>query len=233
LIPNADGTFSIASQNNLKTKYGVCDEERFSAEPISALCSGFAVRDSLFITAGHCIKGKDIAKLAIVYGFEVNRAGNVNKIIRATDIFQPVKIIKIDSNSLTKDDYCVLRINGKFPPERIAPIRTNGKINDNEDVHLIGYPCGLPVKITPNGKVLNNIISNYFVTNLDSYGGNSGSPVFNSKTHIVEGILVRGNDDFPTTATGSCKRSLICPVNIGNCEGEDVSRTSQFLPWIK
>ena len=42
------------------------------------------------------------------------------------------------------------------------------------------------------------IISNlyYFTANLDTYRGNSGSPVFNAITHKVEGVLVRGEQDF-------------------------------------
>ncbi|MEK7233144.1 MAG: S46 family peptidase [Elusimicrobiota bacterium] len=31
----------------------------------------------------------------------------------------------------------------------------------------------------------------FFVANLDTYGGNSGSAVFNVETNLVEGILLR------------------------------------------
>ena len=233
LVPNPDGTFSIKPKGVFKIVFGLCEEENFSTEPVSAFCSGFAVSKKIFITAGHCIKGTELAKIVIVYGFEVNKANNVNQIIKATDIFQPIQIVKRELDANSKNDYCVLKISGEFQPERIATIRMNGKINDGEDIHVIGYPCGLPAKITPNGKVFNNTIANYFVTNLDTYGGNSGSPVFNSKTHVVEGILVRGNQDFPSIAIGDCKRSLVCPRDIGNCNGEDVSRTSQFWKWVK
>ncbi len=168
-----------------------------------------------------------------MYGFAVNKVGSVNLTIRTEDVFQPVDIIARELGTATKNDFCLLKINGTFQPERIATIRKKGKIDDKEDVHVIGYPCGLPVKITPNGKVFNNSISNYFVTNLDTYGGNSGSPVFNSKTHVVEGILVRGNDDFKTITVDKCRRSFYCPHDIGTCHGEDVSRISQFWKLLK
>ncbi|MEO6540540.1 MAG: serine protease [Ferruginibacter sp.] len=233
LISNPDGTFSIKLKGVFKNVYGLCDEENFSNEPVSPFCSGFAVSKNIFITAGHCVEETNLDKILIVYGFAVNKANNVNQVIKPSDIFKAERIVKRELNTTTKNDYCVIKISGEFGPERISKIRMVGKINDDEDVHVIGYPCGLPVKITPNGKVYNNSISNYFVTNLDTYGGNSGSPVFNSKTHLVEGILVRGNQDFPMISIGSCKRSLICPRTIGHCNGEDVTRTSQFWQWIK
>jgi hypothetical protein len=52
--------------------------------------------------------------------------------------------------------------------------------------------------------------------------------VFNSDTHEVEGILVRGETDF--ISNGSCTESLKCP-NTG-CRGEDCTRTTEFARLI-
>jgi hypothetical protein len=49
---------------------------------------------------------------------------------------------------------------------------------------------------------------NYFTANLDSYAGNSGSPVFNQKTGRVEGILIQGADDFVYNEENQCLESL-------------------------
>ena len=49
---------------------------------------------------------------------------------------------------------------------------------------------------------------NYFITNTDTYGGNSGSPVFNEETGLVEGMLIQGANDFLETQDG-CMRSAI------------------------
>ena len=62
----------------------------------------------------------------------------------------------------------------------------------------------------------------FFVANLDTYGGNSGSPVFNAASYKVEGILVRGENDFVTN--GTCYVSLVCPTT--GCRGEDVTRAT-------
>ena len=68
-----------------------------------------------------------------------------------------------------------------------------------------------------------------FTANLDTYGGNSGSPVFNSETHEVEGILVRGDTDF--VPLGKCMVSAVCPTN--GCIGEDCTRVSEFLDHLE
>ena len=54
-----------------------------------------------------------------------------------------------------------------------------------------------------NAEVLKNDGLTWFMANLDSFEGNSGSAVFNELTGEVEGILVRGKPDsidnmFPT-----------------------------------
>ena len=42
---------------------------------------------------------------------------------------------------------------------------------------VIGHPSGLPTKIADGAWVRNNESEYYFVTNLDTFGGNSGSAV--------------------------------------------------------
>ena len=58
------------------------------------------------------------------------------------------------------------------------------------------------------------------MANLDTYGGNSGSAVFNAKTGLVEGILVRGEQDY--VQKGDCRVSNVCPAD--GCRGEDVTK---------
>jgi len=65
----------------------------------------------------------------------------------------------------------------------------------------------------------------WFVANLDTFGGNSGSGVYNQATKKLAGILVAGEVDYkPDTARG-CYLLNLCPDN--GCTGETVSRLSQ------
>jgi hypothetical protein len=83
----------------------------------------------------------------------------------------------------------------------------------------------LPTKFADGAAVRNNQPDAFFVANLDTYGGNSGSPVFNSDTHEVEGILVRGDADF--VQHGNCQVSLVCPTT--GCRGEDCTRIAEII----
>ena len=68
----------------------------------------------------------------------------------------------------------------------------------------------------------------YFVANLDTYGGNSGSAVFNAKTGVIEGILVRGENDY--VYKGNCRVSNVCASD--GCRGEDVTKLSAITATI-
>jgi len=107
-------------------------------------------------------------------------------------------------------------------------IRRDGKIAGNQPVHIIGHPVGLPAKYAAGAQVRDNSSAAYFVANLDSFGGNSGSPVFNAETHFVEGVLVRGDTDF--VPHGQCSVALVCPT--GGCRGEDCTRTTEFAHLV-
>ena len=81
--------------------------------------------------------------------------------------------------------------------------------------------------------------TDYFETNLDVYGGNSGSAVasLNEQGELlyIEGILVRGNPDF--VPSGACYVSNVCSDSSG-CSGtngtgwEEVTRATNFSDII-
>src|SRR6185295_6557109 len=93
---------------------------------------------------------------------------------------------------------------------------------------VIGHPAGLPTKVAGGAAVRDEKPAGYFTANLDTYGGNSGSAVFNAVTGLVEGILVRGENDY--VWKGSCRVSNVC-TNEG-CRGEDVTKVSALADII-
>jgi hypothetical protein len=232
LSPNSDGTFTLITKGTFGEEQGLCSQEKFIDEPVASFCSGFAVSEKKMATAGHCINESNLSQFAFVYGFIMKTKTVANVKISASDIFYPIKISGRELDNTTQNDYAVVEVDKKIPIDKITRIRINGKIGNNERVHVIGYPSGIPLKLTINANVFNNNINNYFVINSDTYGGNSGSPVFNSSTHIVEGILVRGHTDFKKVKVENCYKSVCCPVNIDTCRGEDVSRVSQFIKFL-
>lgn len=74
--------------------------------------------------------------------------------------------------------------------------RTGAKVASGDNLAMIGSPSGLPLKLSDGAQVKINSHSNWFGTNLDAFGGNSGGPVYNKAgLAMIEGILVRGRID--------------------------------------
>ena len=96
------------------------------------------------------------------------------------------------------------------------------EVQVGEPLVLIGQPWGLPTKVSHNAEVLKNDGLTWFMANLDSFEGNSGGPVFNSKGDFVEGILVGGEEDYVWSDRRECFKAKRC-FNLG-CDGEEITR---------
>lgn len=231
LKQNADGSFSIVTVVTLKNKENLCDEQRFSNQPSNSFCSGFAIDKRTIVTAGHCIDNKSYKTVYAVFGYQMNCKNEPITRFKKEQVYSITAIMDRAYGQSDLKDFAVLMVDKDIPSNNIIKkSRTSGKIADNQAIYVIGHPSGLPLKLAPNAIVKNNAIANYFIANLDTYGGNSGSPVFNATTHELEGILVRGGLDYEEF--GNCVKNFTCPCEL-NCDGEDISRTTQFLKWLK
>jgi hypothetical protein len=114
------------------------------------------------------------------------------------------------------------------PNHNVARVRGTGRIGNGTAVHIIGHPSGIPAKYAPGATVRDNTPTTFFRANLDAFGGNSGSPVFDSATHEVEGLLVRGATDY--VPSGSCTIALVIPTT--GTGGEDVTRATEFSALV-
>jgi hypothetical protein len=121
---------------------------------------------------------------------------------------------------MSKDDYAFIELDRKVTDLEPLKVRTSGKISKGDSVVVIGHPTGLPTKIADGAKV-RSIQGKFFSANLDTFGGNSGSAVFNAVTHEVEGILVRGETDYVYNSTLGCQVVNVCSND--SCRGEDVT----------
>jgi V8-like Glu-specific endopeptidase len=226
ITDNGDGTSTILT-TTFGESHDLCEGERFRNQPTAARCSGFLVAPDLIATAGHCVNANNLARNRFVFGFRMINETEARVIIPNDQIFKGVAILTREEVS-TGADYAVVRLDRPATGRTILKIRRNGKIDDGQPVYVIGHPSGLPQKYAPGADVRNNAKTEFFTANLDTYGGNSGSPVFNEDTGDVEGILVRGDTDF--VRVGSCWVSNVCPTT--GCRGEDVTRTTQFSDTV-
>ncbi|AKB51220.1 V8-like Glu-specific endopeptidase [Methanosarcina barkeri str. Wiesmoor] len=223
---NGDGTSSLQI-NNFGTAKNLCPGERFRNQPTGAFCSGFLVAPDIIATAGHCVNTGNVTNICFVFGFRMRDTDNAETAINNTEIYRGAELIGRQEIG-NGPDWALVRIDRPVNNHNVVRIRRNGKINETQALHVIGHPSGLPTKFAGGASVRDNQPDAFFIANLDTYGGNSGSPVFNSKTHEVEGILVRGDTDF--VRQGTCNVSLVCPST--GCRGEDCTRTTEFQQLI-
>jgi hypothetical protein len=223
---NGDSTSSLSTQN-FGTAQNLCATERFREQPIGAFCSGFLVAPDIIATAGHCVNASNVTDVRFVFGYRMEDVSTPHTTLGNGEIFSGASVIDRREEA-SGADWALVRLDRAVANHSAVQIRQTGKVPDNQALHVIGHPVGLPTKVAGGAAVRENQQPAFFVANLDTYGGNSGSPVFNSDTHEVEGVLVRGETDF--VAQGSCQVSLVCPDS--GCRGEDVTRTTQFASLI-
>jgi V8-like Glu-specific endopeptidase len=223
MIPNSNikkawggKTYTIKSKT--LAQRGICKSERFADQPTAANCSGFLVGDKYLVTAGHCIRSQsDCAGSHWVFNYKMKNSTDANLELPANDVYRCKKIISQSLDSRTRDDYALIELD-RVTDKRPLTFRKKGKIAMNTKLVVIGHPTGLPTKIA-DGAWVRSINNVYLSANLDTYGGNSGSAVFNAVNGEVEGILVRGATDY--VSNGGCRVSNRISNTSGR--GEDVT----------
>ena len=217
--PETDDEYKITS-TTLRAR-GICAKERFSNQITAANCSGFLVAPNVLVTAGHCIKSNtDCSSNKWVFDYKVEHEAQGVVNVSRSSVYSCKKIISRSLDQETMDDYAVIELDRKVTDRSPLTFRRAGKISVGTEIAVIGHPTGLPTKIA-DGASVRSLKEKFFVTNLDTYGGNSGSAVFNVKTGEVEGILVRGENDYVHDRAQGCQVSNVCKSN--ECRGEDVT----------
>lgn len=206
---------------------GVCSSERFANQLAAADCSGFLVASDILVTAGHCVNEvTDCDNSSWVFDFANTNAEKSSFTFNKNQIYRCTKIIARQKDSSNMNDYAVLKLDRKVTGRTPLKFRTAGKPADDAVFTVIGYPAGTPVKITSAADMRDNTNPILFRINSDTYGGNSGSAVLDSRTGIVEGILVRGDKDYEQVPGSTCMTSVVRDVNGGR--GEDATRITNI-----
>ncbi|MFP5519757.1 MAG: trypsin-like serine peptidase [Bdellovibrionia bacterium] len=225
LIPRTN----IAKQNNglykiVAPTFGkdmnLCKNEPYFEQPVAANCSGALVSEDLIATAGHCVTSSDCSDYVYVFNYRLNAATQLPNFVSEDDVYSCTEVV---AHEYTRaQDYALLRLDRPVRGVRPVVVSSQG-VNPGESVFVIGHPSGLPTKIA-DGAQVRSLQTGYFVTDLDTYGGNSGSAVFSSRTNQMVGILVRGAQDFAYDNNNRCTRSNYCTQD--GCRGEDVTDAS-------
>jgi V8-like Glu-specific endopeptidase len=220
----------------------VCTDEKFATQPSLSDCTGFLVGEDLLVTAGHCVADLDqtienkktplCKAYSWVFDYKKNKKGDFNlEQMNKDNVYNCGKVIFA---TLTVEfDYAIIQLDRKVVGRSPLKLNLNTRVNLEQKLFVIGHPSGLPMKYADGAKVFGNF-DNYFSTNLDTFGGNSGSPVFNAKTMEVVGILVRGDDDYVSSKLDgrSCMRVNTCDANRENCQSDDPRIDGEHVSYI-
>lgn len=211
----------------------LCTNERFFEQPMGAFCSGFLVGPDLLVTAGHCSQNEaQCKKTKFVFGFALNGKDADPSKVPSSEVYGCSQLIARQQVG-TGADWALIKLDRAVKNHKPLKLNRNNDIAPGVSLVVMGHPVGIPLKVSGGAKVRDASKPGFFVANLDTYGGNSGSAVVNEFTGEVEGILVRGETDFvmATSTPGSmCRSSKKC-TNEG-CRGEDVTRINAVLSSI-
>ena len=195
----------------------------------------------MIMTAGHCVTDETKCRSTkIVFGFALAKAGGTATTKMAqSEVYTCKKIVKRfiggepgSANPAGQNlgpDYALIQLDRKVTGHTPLPVNRTDSIKKGDKLMVIGHPVGLPLKIAAGASVRDASKVGYFVADLDTFGGNSGSPVFNTATRLIEGILVRGDEDFLTSPAGCTTMATYAQTG---GRGEDVTKISALQSFI-
>lgn len=227
LQQNSSGVVNIKADSFSET-IGVCKTEKYADQPSGGFCSGALIGPNTILTAGHCIKNmSDCSSTKFVFGYAVTQKGKYPTHVPEQDVVGCANVLHTQAVN-SGADFAIIKLDRKIThrkPAEMEKSRRWANIPNGTELVMIGHPAGLPTKVEDGGKVRDNSKSGFFIATTDSYGGNSGSSVFNKKTGKIEGVLVRGERDY--TYENGCYVSNMCKED--GCRGEDVTKIADVI----
>jgi len=216
----------------------LCDGERFEKQPALSTCTGFLIADDLLLTAGHCY-GKDVVSserrcrdFVWMFDYTDTQSGKFssrpdedysNLCFQKSSVYGCKEIVSIGYTSIAtqnsdfKTDYAIIRLDRSVNDRRPLSLRLAGKVQVGTPLVVVGHPWGMPMKAADGASVKFTVGNSFFGANLDTFGSNSGSPVFNAESGLVEGVLVRGKPDIYNDAANRCFKVNVCSDDGLNC----------------
>jgi hypothetical protein len=218
-------TIHTVSYGQAKT---LCKSEPFYDQETAAICTGFLVNSDTIVTAGHCISSQtSCLNTKFVFDFKLNSPSETAVRTLPSDRVFGCKQLIYSQSKTDGADFAVVTLDRAVTHVQPLNLNLTGMIQVGDALTVLGFPSGLPLKVAAGASV-RKVLPQYFQANLDTFGGNSGSPVVNTITGQIEGILVRGEQDF--VMENGCHVSKRCADDA--CRGEDVTLLNQVAPYL-
>ncbi len=221
-------SFKLKTKTFLEEK-NLCSNERFSSQPVAGHCTGFLISENLLATAGHCIRNEiQCNNTAIIFNFTKKLYDPETKQVDRDQLFFCKRIVAHDLDNKSLSDFAIIELDRKASLRTPLTLNSDQPLTIEDELLVFGHPSGLPLKVMDGITVRDAQPELTFKINSDTFGGSSGSPVINTVTQQVEGMIIRGERDFKLL--GSCNVVYRCQEN--ECRGEDVLRSKSFASYI-
>lgn len=184
--------------------YPLGDREVFADELSAGLGTAFLVTKRTILTAAHCVCLENTATLdprikstLILFNFYKNHKEEIKREFEASDVYRIESVVdyKYESSSEGWSDWALLKLDREVVGRE--PLKIDfSNLSDAQELYTLGHPGGVYLKHTWGATVMDNKDPNHFSCDLDTFAGNSGSPVFRKKTYEIVGIVCCGNTDY-------------------------------------
>ncbi len=209
LAKTASG-YAIASHvPTLGRRFNLAAGENFADQPAFRGGTAFLVGNKRYVlTAGHCLFDElagvrlNEKDFRLVFDFAVSN-GTTKTEFDASLVYKVKSVVGFEFNLYNPDkapDWALLELDRDVEGRDPLEMHFHCKPSEGKSVHMWGHPSGLPMKITDRAAIKGRasaprLPDTRFPTSLNAFSGNSGSPVFDSATNKVIGILVSGPFD--------------------------------------
>jgi len=222
ITDNGDGTFTITPGTLADDFNPLCDGERFADQPTAAFCTATLIAPNILVTAGHCLDDNGVRTafdtFFCVFDYAVRQA-DVNPSTFTTDqVYRGAEVLGLVNVADTANDWAVVRLDRAVTGRTPVPVRSSGSVSVGASLVAIGFGAGLPMKFSGNATV-QNLVDFGFEADLDIIAGNSGGPIIDATTGMIEGVLSSdlAIDDYHQE--GACFKATVCPGDAICAEG--------------
>lgn len=214
----------------------VCQGQKFLDQPVISLGTSFLISERQLLMAGHSVNGVDFCRtFKFVFDYNLDRIELTqlgNLFFREDQVYQCEEIFQNK-----KDDFAIVKLDRIVNERKPFEIQKKWNLIQNDSYSMLGYPLGLPLKVTSGGKIVKENSDKLNMT-ISAFSGNSGSPILSNDSGHLVGLLQAGQSDFQLNQKG-CYEYKICHENLDNCQekgimGEQVLKIDSTIidPWL-
>ena len=227
----SDGEWHLALYQINDLGLNLCSFSRFYGAYVTKVAgTGFLVAPDIIATAGHVDLG-DLNDVYFLFDYAMETEGVIRTVFSKDDVYTGAEILA-HPNTADQNDWALVKLDREVSGRQPLPYRMEGKISSNEHLYMIGHPFGMPMKYSGTAPVLSNDACHYFTAPLSCYEYNSGSPVFASESHLVEGIMTADIKNYVLMCGGDCNAPPVFEPQFG-IPGAFVTRSFLFAWFLE